>query len=137
MNNTRFFLKPVAALFAMVLIATAGAPANLGARESLEKAAEKAYDMYVLADKGDLDGVIPAAEKTLEYTETAFNELRTLQEKASGGAYDRSTTHTQDALDWLKQTIKDAKAKDAKETFAHALKARGSLNKALDEFPKS
>jgi hypothetical protein len=137
MNCARLFLKPVAALFALVLMATAAAPSTAGAKESLQKAADKAYDMYMLAEKGDLEGAIPVAEATLEYTETAYDELDALARNSHNGGYDRSQRDTGEARDWLIQTIKDAKAKDAKDTVEHALKARGSLNHALDEFPKS
>ena len=135
MNSTRSFLKPVAALFAFALMATAAVPSTVGVKESLEKAADKAYEMWKLLDKGELEAAIPVAETTLEYTESAYRELSALADKDS--AYQTSYRHTGDAVDWLKQTIKDAKAKEAKDAFYHGNRARGSLNHALDNFPKS
>jgi hypothetical protein len=135
MSSTRLFFKPFVVLFALALTATEGAPSNLDAKGSLQKAADKAYDMWVLLDKGDLEAAIPVAEATMAYTETAYRELSALAEK--DGSYNSSYRHAADALDWLKQTIKDAKAKETREAFSHGNKARGSLNHALDEFPKS
>lgn len=129
MHRTTLFIQPVAALVALILVATAAVPANPTPRDTLEKACDKAYEMYIHAEKKELDAVITSAQETLELTEKAFNEL----ENVPGP----SQSYTGDARDWLRQTIKDAQNKEANDAFEHAIKARGSLNKALDACPKN